>query len=1131
MKNTICSTFDDVFKAANMRKIVLAAKSRVKKREYRSILGSTDTPVCAPNADRRNPLETLYASRIKDTDKSVCATVGFGATARFFAYLLALWICLAPNLLHAQQSSTAPSNAILPSGFPADLEERLKQERLRDLVQTMNVTLNDDDYTFKGTARVEFLNNTPDTLRQIFFHAHFNAFQPNSLTHKRVAAIGPNRMKPETFANLKPNEYGKLDILSGTANGSAFTVERLGTIIRVDIAKPLLPQERITLDFTFEGQVPIQIRRSGRNNSQGVRYSMAQWFPKLCEYDQHGWQNNQFVLREFYGVWGKYDVKLTVPAKLVVGASGDLQNPLEVGHGYEFDRDTVKFPAPDAEKPQGTKTWHFVAFPVHDFAWVADADYIHRVVKMPATSPISPNLTFHILSKPKFEAVWKNAPEWLPRIFRFNGEKYHPYPYKQFTCAQAGDGGMEYPNLVMIRSGDYNGTLGTVAHEATHQWFYGLAANNETKHAWMDEGITDYLTDRIMAEEFKIDEQTRSTWLENALIPRRKDALESNRSFLRVYALGYDEPLSIPQDRMNEDMTAVMVYRKASAMLRQFEYSFGKDKVDELLRTYQQRWRFRHPYPPDFEKIGTEVFGQRMDEVFDTFLRGTELPDYTLQSLRSEPLGLPTGGKFKNTLQIAKRERAHVPLRLFATDVSGAVQALSIPSDMLNAPNKDTSRLAPWFWVAPDYTAEFITERPLREVRLDTAGNLLRHDLTKNTIQAGGLFPAMPEVKIGFMTRFDEAAPLDYYGVSVRPSVWWNPVGGFQLGLRADGAGTYQSPKFTLGLYYNFDQRIYPYIPVDFQFAIRQNINITSALNAAEARLFLMDGVGGISLRGFDDTRPVRYAREEVNLSTIMLDALIFLDPTYYGYIKAVLRAGIMLEKRWKTGYLQFEPIFSLGAPSEADANKLSGGLSVRTEWSDILYDSPMFSIKSRGLLYLAFDSFNNGTTLQSGSIIDNYENVPARFARIFSASSKSFSNHPYFRSDNFVGFGLPVFTPGGGGFVRSRNGAEQLILAVNLFFGNKTFKTMGVNIPVIQALKPGAWISSALAVGGFNFDSGISLSINLADIAPESRLLWMFKDEVSLTAYVPLVSYIPGRAWIVGYDGVRLGVSTTIPR
>lgn len=1000
------------------------------------------------------------------------------------------------------------AQTILPSGYPADLEDRLKQERLRDLVQTMNVTLNDDDYTFKGTARVEFLNNTPDTLRQIFFHAHFNAFQPNSLTHKRVATIGPNRMKPETFANLKPNEYGKLDILSGTANGAAFTVERTGTIIRVDIAKPLLPQERITLDFTFEGQVPVQIRRSGRNNSQGVRYSMAQWFPKLCQYDQHGWQNNQFVLREFYGVWGKYDVKLTVPAKLVLGASGDLQNPLEVGHGYEFDRDTVKMPAPDDQKPQGTKTWHFVAFPVHDFAWVADADYIHRVVKMPASSPISPNLTFHVLSKPKYDAVWKNAVEWLPRVFRFNGEKYLPYPYKQFTCAQAGDGGMEYPNLVMIRSGDYNGTLGTIAHEATHQWFYGLGANNETKHAWMDEGITDYLTDRIMAEEFKIDEQSRPTWLDKALVPRRKDALEVNRSFLRIYALGYDEPLSIPQDRMNEDATAVMVYRKASSMLRQFEYSFGKDKVDELLRTYQRRWRFRHPYPPDFEKISSEVFGQRMDEVFDTFIRGTELPDYTLQSLRSEPL---LDGKYKNTLQIARRERAHVPLRLFATDASGSVQMLSIPSETLNAPNRDTTRLAPWYWAAPDYTAEFITERPLREVRLDTAGNLLRHDLTKNSIQSSGIFPALPEVKFGFMTRFDEAMPLDYYGVSVRPSVWYDPLGGLQLGARADAFGGYNNPKLTLGAYYNLGNRRF-----DWQVGFNQWIGSGDNRSTLVSSLFSMDGASGLTVRWLLDKQPVRFARNEGFAITKLYAEFYSFDSSYASsqFVPSnnAWRIGGLGESRWKTGYFQVELFFSD-----------NGNFPLRLEWSDKLYESSVFDIQGRlfGFWEIAYGlSLDNPAIwnyLNRGSEVERFENIPARFVRFAS----------------YVG--VPVFTPGGAGLVRARENPLSIVGSASIIIGNKTLKNYGVSVPIIEALKPNIWLAGAVTPTGrfipspFNFDSGISLGINLADIAPESRLLWMFKNEVSLTAYVPLISYIPGRNWIVGYDGVRLGVSTTI--
>jgi hypothetical protein len=1030
-----------------------------------------------------------------------------------FVACSALLVCVA-TWTRAQESNAAD--------FLPDLQQRLAEERLAGLVQAMDVRVNDEDFTFKGSSRVEFKNNTPDTLRQIFFHAHFNAFQPNSLTAQRSAAVGPNRLRPETFAKLQPHEIGKLEILPGTATiggaSAPFSVERVGTIIRLDLTRPLLPQESIVLKFQFEGQVPVQIRRSGRNNAQGVRYSMAQWFPKLCQYDQHGWQNNQFVVREFYGVWGKYDVKLTLPAKYVVGASGDLQNSQEVGFGYAASGDTTVVPPPDAAKAQGEKTWHFVAFPVHDFAWVADADYIHRVVKMPASSPISPGLTFHILTKPRFDGVWKHATDWLPRIFRYLGERYLPYPYKQFTCAQAGDGGMEYPNLVMVRSSSYVGTLGTTAHEAIHQWFYGIAANNETKHAWMDEGITDYLTDRILAEEFEIDEQTNDNWLESVLVPRRKDALESNRSFLRVHWLGYDEPLSIPHDRFNEDMTAVMVYRKGSAWMRQFEYSFGKDKVDELLRKYQAVWRFRHPYPPDFEKIASEVFGQRMDEVFDTFLRGVELPDYTLRSLRSEPSG---DGKYKNTLQLSKRERAHVPLNLYAKNDAGATTKIHIPSDMLNAPNRDNSTLAPWFWAAGDYTAEFFTDSPVREVRLDTAGNLLRRDLLKNKVQSGALFPSLPDMRFGFMTRYDEAAPLDYYGVSVRPSAWFDPLGGAQIGLRLDGFGDYASPKITAGAYYNIGNGRF-----DWQLGMRETIGGGGAISTADLRVFSMDGVTGVSLRGANDIRPVRFAREDFTVQSLNTDVWLVNDPSYYTVESGAqtseifTRFGAVVEKRWRTGAFQFE---SNVAATVRD-NLLVAGAQLRAEWREKLLDLPFFSIEPRAFAYIATDGAPDAIrySLQSGTMMERFENVPSRFTRFAAYNA-----------------GLPVFTPGGGGLVRADDELQPFIVAASVSLGNKTLRSMGVNVPVVAALKPivyaaGAFSNPTLVRGQFeylSFDSGVALSVNLADIAPESRLLWMFRDDVSLTAFVPLASFVLSKGWVVGYDGVRIGVSTTILR
>jgi hypothetical protein len=135
--------------------------------------------------------------------------------------------------------------------------------------------------------------------------------------------------------------------------------------------KPILPKNKVVFDTEFEAQVPIQIRRSGRDNAEGVRFSMSQWYPKMSEYDHEGWHPTPYIAREFYGVWGDFEVNLSIQKDYVVAATGYLQNPQEIGHGYENEGSKVNRPAGDM------LTWKFVAPNVHDFVWAADPEYIH----------------------------------------------------------------------------------------------------------------------------------------------------------------------------------------------------------------------------------------------------------------------------------------------------------------------------------------------------------------------------------------------------------------------------------------------------------------------------------------------------------------------------------------------------------------------------------------------------------------------------------------------------------------------------------------------------------------------------------------------------------------------------------
>ena len=206
----------------------------------------------------------------------------------------------------------------------------------------MEIDMDVETNRFKGIQRLVYTNNSPDELNQVFYHLYFNAFQPGSMmdVRSRTIADPDGRVKDRIF-KLSQDEIGYQKIKSLTMNGKDVTFSNEGTVLEVQLPPPIQPGEVATFDMTFEGQVPVQIRRSGRDNAEGVRYSMAQWYPKMAEYDYQGWHADEYIGREFYGVWGEFDVKISIDKDYIVGGTGYLQNPLEIGHGYEEDGQTV----------------------------------------------------------------------------------------------------------------------------------------------------------------------------------------------------------------------------------------------------------------------------------------------------------------------------------------------------------------------------------------------------------------------------------------------------------------------------------------------------------------------------------------------------------------------------------------------------------------------------------------------------------------------------------------------------------------------------------------------------------------------------------------------------------------------
>src|SRR5688572_27925937 len=271
----------------------------------------------------------------------------------------------------------------------------------------MDIDMNVETNQFAGKQKLEYWNNSPDTLTKVFYHLYFNAFQPGSMMDTRSRRQGTIQMGrgvdwdsrvKDRIQQLKPDEIGYQKIISLKMNGRPQKFEVLETILEVKLDKPILPRSKVVFDMTFDAQVPLQIRRSGRDNPDTkIRYSMSQWYPKLCEYDYEGWHPTPYVGREFYGVWGDFDVNISIDKNYILGGTGYLQNANQIGYGYEEAGTKLA-------RPAGNKlTWKFTAPNVHDFTWAADREFTH------VTRKVKKDLTLHLLYKTSVadSATWE----------------------------------------------------------------------------------------------------------------------------------------------------------------------------------------------------------------------------------------------------------------------------------------------------------------------------------------------------------------------------------------------------------------------------------------------------------------------------------------------------------------------------------------------------------------------------------------------------------------------------------------------------------------------------------------------------------------------------------------------------
>ena len=556
---------------------------------------------------------------------------------------------------------------------------------------TMDVDMDVKKHQYKGRQKLVYKNNSLDTLAKVYYHLYWNAFQPGSAMDWKARTVpDPDRHMNETLKALKPDEIGFIKVDSLTQDGRPLQYQMVGTILEVKLNKPLLPGTTTVFDMTYLAQVPKMIRRAGRDNTEGIDYSMAQWYPKMCEYDQDGWHTDPYIAREFYGVWGDFDVTIHIDKNYMIAATGYLQNPEQIGKNYPTDK--------PLHIPEGDRlTWHFIAPNVHDFSWAADPDYVHDIYR------VNDAITLHFFYQKNdtIKETWKKLEPVAAKTMSFYNEYVGKYPYKKYSIIQAGDGGMEYGMCTFVSGNKpFKSLRGTVQHEMGHAWFQFSLASNESQYPWMDEGFTSFIQDMA---NVAVNEARLPNPFEN-----------SYQSYLYLVHQDKEEPLATHSDHYQTNLAYwVNAYDKGKMVLSQLGYIMGFDRLHQTLKNYYKNWAMKHPQPDDFFRIAENTSGMNLKWFQNEWINTLHHIDYKIDSLKVK------NNRTDVVLQYAGS--MPMPVDVFVVYKDGSKESYYIPLDLMRGRKKNPFPeiprhvLAPWRYPVPQYT--FTIDRPKSDIQ------------------------------------------------------------------------------------------------------------------------------------------------------------------------------------------------------------------------------------------------------------------------------------------------------------------------------------------------------------------------------------------------------------------------------
>jgi len=498
----------------------------------------------------------------------------------------------------------------------------------------IEVALDDKQHMLRGHISMDYYNNSPDTLKFIYFHLFPNAYKTDRTAYEKQAVEDGNTW--HYFSDEKDRGY--MDSLRFSVTQDAGDIQQAGVvatkdedIVRLILPDALAPGAHIKIETPFKVKIPLTFSRMGHS---GQSYQISQWFPKPAVYDKKGWHPIPYLDQgEFYSEFGNYHVEITLPENYIVMGTGNIMNEAENAwldglsklplpnvsyniKGTERLTDTSLYKVPASSS--NLKTVIFEEQDIHDFAWFADKRWVVRkdTVAVPGTDRA---ITAYTCFYPYHQKAWGKSIEQVKNAIRGYSKAVGPYPYmtvKAVEGALSAGGGMEYPTVTVIAaSNNVNVVNVAIVHEVGHNWFYGMLGSNERDYPWMDEGINSFYQQKFVTDPPSIKSSPKEdNYLIYAMLGATHDLVPADTAAAVMPVLNYGGD----------------IYGKFSYMLAWLESYMGKDTFEAAMRDYFRQWQYKHPQPEDFRRIMQQHTARNIDWFFDDAMSTTKPIDFAI---------------------------------------------------------------------------------------------------------------------------------------------------------------------------------------------------------------------------------------------------------------------------------------------------------------------------------------------------------------------------------------------------------------------------------------------------------------------------------------------------------------------